>query len=414
MKDKKVIIEELNRIKNLMGYDRSRTLNENINESGYDTADGKIARWLLPSGDIITGDKIKGITPKGAFQLNAKNAENAVDVVSDVSMVSSLVGGGETAAAVGTGAAAGEAAAVGTGVAAGEAAAVGAGAAAAGGEAAAAATFLGLGPVGWAIIGVASIAALGVWAYTKDDKMGMVEKLFDICQSSSDKDKWKRYMSDTEVKKNSGILYHAMEGLGTDEEAVYGVFKSFKSPGDFCAVGEKYENTFGESLLEALDGDFDYGWEDIANPLVEMTKKYAQTESEEYCKDHVKECADNLKIYCDKNPEDPKCNVLKSEDLLVKAKKCGHKSVEDYKNSDWKCDPSSSGGGNDGTGKSEYVNCNGEYHKGCKGPRIVQLQRCLGVGVDGKFGEETETALEEKTNSKTFKDEDVKKICGNK
>jgi hypothetical protein len=175
--------------------------------------------------------------------------------------------------------------------------------------------------------------------------MGMVEKLFDICQSSSDKDKWKRYMSDTEVKKNSGILYHAMEGLGTDEEAVYGVFKSFKSPGDFCAVGEKYENTFGESLLEALNGDFDYGWEGIAEPLVDMTKKYAQTESEEYCKDHVEECAENLKKYCKKIPNDPKCNVLQSEDLLVKAKKCGHKSVEDYKNSDWKCDSGSAGGG---------------------------------------------------------------------
>jgi hypothetical protein len=33
------------------------------------------------------------------------------------------------------------------------------------------------------------------------------------------------------------------------------------------------------------------------------------------------------------------------EDLLVKAKKCGHKSVEDYKNSDWKCDSGSAGGG---------------------------------------------------------------------
>lgn len=364
MKDKKVIIEELNRIKNLMGYDRSRTLNENINESGYDTADGKIARWLLPSGDIITGDKIKGITPKGTFQLNAKNAETAVDVVTGVETASSLIGGGGTTAAV-TGAEV-----VGTGA-----------VVAAGGETAAAATFLGLGPVGWTILGVAGVAALGYWAVTKDDKMSMIKNLFGICQSSEDKDKWKRYMSDDEVKKNSGILYHAIDGLGTDEDAVYGVFKSFKSPGDFCAVGEKYENTFGESLLEALDGDFDYGWEDIANPLVEMTKKYAQTESEEYCKDHVKECADNLKLYCDKNPEDPKCKVLET---------------------------------NDGTGKSKYVNCNGEYHKGCKGPRIVQLQRCLGVGVDGKFGEETEKALEEKTDSKTFNDEDVKKICGKK
>jgi hypothetical protein len=39
-----------------------------------------------------------------------------------------------------------------------------------------------------------------------------------------------------------------------------------------------------------------------------MTKNYAQTESEEYCKNNVKECADKLKLYCEKTPkDDPKC-----------------------------------------------------------------------------------------------------------
>jgi hypothetical protein len=367
MKDNKIILEELNRIKNLMGYDRSKTLNENINEA--DGITDKIYRWLLPSGDIIKGTDIKGKIPKGSKLLNGDNAENAVDVVTGVETASSLLGGGGTTAAA-------------TGAEVVGAEVVGAGAvAAAGGETAAAATFLGLGPVGWTILGVAGVAALGYWAFTKDDKMSMIKNLFGICQTSKDKDKWKRYMSDVEVKKNSGILYHAMDGLGTDEDAVYGVFKSFKSPGDFCAVSEKYEKTFNESLLDALDGDFDYGWEGIADPLVEMTKKYAQTESEEYCKDHIKECADNLKVYCEKTPDDPKCKVLET---------------------------------NNETGKSEYTNCNGEYHKGCKGPKIVQLQKCLGIDVDGMFGEETEKALEDKTQSKTFKDEDVKQICGKK
>jgi hypothetical protein len=82
--------------------------------------------------------------------------------------------------------------------------------------------------------------------------MGMIKNLFGICKSSKEADKWKRYMSDEEVRKNSGILYHAMEGWGTDEDAIYNVFKLFKSPGDFCAVSEKYESTFDESLLDAL------------------------------------------------------------------------------------------------------------------------------------------------------------------
>ena len=360
MENKKIITEELSRIKNLMGYDRSKTLNENINEGKYDTSDGKIARWLLPSGDIIDGDKITGIIPKGAEQLNAKNIETAIGIAGGLKAVSSVagIGGGSTAATTATAATA---------------------ATAAGSTSAAAttATFLGLGPVGWTILGVAGLASLGIWAATKDDKMGMIRNLFGICKSSKEKDKWKRYMSDTEVKKNSGILFHAMEGLGTDEAKIYYVFRLFKSPGDFCAVSKQYESTFGESLLDALDGDFDYGWEPIAASLVDMTKKYAQTESEEYCKNNVEECTDKLKLYCKKNPKDDKCKVLET-------------NVIDFKN------------------------CNGEYYKGCKGPRIVQIQKCLGLTVDGKFGEETEKALEEKTKSKIFKDVDINTICDKK
>ena len=97
MENKKIITEELSRIKNLMGYDRSKTLNENINEVKYDTSDGKIARWLLPSGDIIDADKIKGMIPKGSEQLNVKKA---TDVVSAVGTVSSLTGGGGAASTV--------------------------------------------------------------------------------------------------------------------------------------------------------------------------------------------------------------------------------------------------------------------------------------------------------------------------
>lgn len=373
MENKKIITEELSRIKNLMGYDRSKTLNENINEGWfdtlYDTVDGEIARYLLPSGDIITADKLKGGPPKGAVQLNSKDVETSIGVVGGLKTASSVFGGGGSTVAA-TGAAEVGAVAATAEVGAGAAAT----AAAAGGEVAAASTFLGLGPVGWTIIGVAGLTALGYWAFTKDDKMSMIKNLFGICKSSKDKKKWKRYMSDNEVIKNSGILYHAMEGLGTDEPKIYDVFKLFKSPGDFCAVSEKYESTFDESLLDALDGDFDYGWEPIAKSLVDMTKNYAKTEAEEYCKTHVKECADKLKLYCEQNPKDNKCKVLKT-------------NVVDFKN------------------------CNGQYYKGCKGPRIVQIQKCLGLTADGKFGEETEKALKEKTKSKTFKDVDVKTIC---
>jgi hypothetical protein len=364
MENKKIITEELNRIKNLMGYDRSKTLNENINEGKYDTSDGKIARWLLPSGDIITGDKIKGMIPTGAEQLNAKNA---IDAVSAVSTVSSLTGGGGATAAV-TGAEVVGAGAVG----------------AVGAEGAAAATFLGLGPVGWTILGVAGLAALGVWAYTKDDDMDMIKTLFGICESSKEKDKWKRYMSDEEVKKNSGILFHAMEGVGTDEAKIYDVFRLFKSPGDFCAVSKQYESSFNESLLDALDGDFDYGWEPIAASLVDMTKNYAQTESEEYCKNNVKECADKLKLYCEKNPKDDKCKDVVKDDVK------------------------------DDDEEMTYKTCSGTYSVGCKDGEdddIYALQVCLGITKNGKFDKNTEKVLKDKTGKTTITNREIWKLC---
>jgi hypothetical protein len=178
MEDKKIIIEELSRIKNLMVYDRSKTLNENINEDGTADMVDKVYRWLLPSGDIVDGSDIKGKIPAGSKLLNADNAEKAIEIAGGLNTASSLLGGGGATAAA-TGAAEVGAGAVAAEVGAGAVGAAGA-AGAVGAEGAAAATFLGLGPVGWIVIGVAGIAALGYWAATKDDKMGMIENLFGI------------------------------------------------------------------------------------------------------------------------------------------------------------------------------------------------------------------------------------------
>jgi len=384
MEDKKIIIEELSRIKNLMGYDRSKTLNENINEGNYDTSDGKIARWLLPSGDIINGDKIKGMIPKGAEQLNSKDVETAIGVAGGLKTVSSIVGGGggATAATAATGAAE-----VGAGVAAAE---VGAGAAgavgvAAGGEAAAAATFLGLGPVGWIALGVIGITALGVWGVTKDDDMGMITRLFDMCKTSPERKKWKRFLTDDQAKALSGKLFHAMDGLGTDEDAIYNVFKSLKSPADFCKVCDSYEKSFDESLLDALDGDFDYGWEPIASSLVDMTKNYAQSEAEDYCEKNPEECAEKLRLYCEKKPKDTKC-----KDVVKDVVKVGEED------------------------KMTYKTCKGNYSVGCEDGEdddVYALQACLGLTKNGKFDKNTEKVLKDKTGKTTITNREIWKLC---
>jgi hypothetical protein len=361
MEDKKIIIEELNRIKNLMGYDRSKTLNENINEA--DKMVDKVYRWLLPSGDIVKGSDIKGKIPKGSKLLNGKNAASAIGTVVSGSEVAA-VGGAEAAAIGGA-----EVAAVGGTTVAGEAAA---------------GTFLGLGPVGWTIIGVAGLAALGYWAVTKDDDMGMITELFDMCKTSPDRKKWKRFLTDEEAKRMSGKLFHAMEGVGTDEDAVYNIFRELKSPGDFCKVSEIYEKSFDETLLEGLDGDFDYGWEPIATSLVDMTKNYAQVEAEEYCKSNPDECAEKLRSYCEKNPKDEKC-----KDVI----KVG-------------------GGGEEET--ITYKTCNGTYGIGCEDgedDEVYALQYCLGTTKTGKFDKNTENVLKSKTGKTTITKEEIWRLC---
>lgn len=54
-----------------------------------------------------------------------------------------------------------------------------------------------------------------------------------------------------------------------------------------------------------------------------------------------------------------------------------------------------SGGGNTG-GSTSYTTCNDfPYKKGCSSSVVSEVQKCLGLGADGKFGSKTEAKLKE-------------------
>jgi len=178
----------------------------------------------------------------------------------------------------------------------------------------AAATFLGLGPVGWTILAVAGLGALGTWYFTKDTDTEKIKEIFDMCENDPESKNWKPSMTSYRQEEITKKLRKAMKGLGTDEEAVYRNLSEFKSPADFCVVSKKYKDWYGESLWEAIDDDFDYGWEEIAKPLVKMIESYATTEFENICKNDPEKCAEGLKEYCKKVPSDKKCEVLKKEE----------------------------------------------------------------------------------------------------
>ena len=60
--------------------------------------------------------------------------------------------------------------------------------------------------------------------------------------------------------------------------------------------------------------------------------------------------------------------------------------------------------------KSKYRACSGTYTKGCKSDVIAKVQGCLGLSVDGKYGNDTHTKLNS-MGFASFTDADVDKLC---
>jgi hypothetical protein len=62
-----------------------------------------------------------------------------------------------------------------------------------------------------------------------------------------------------------------------------------------------------------------------------------------------------------------------------------------------------------------YKLCTGKYVKGCKSPRIKELQNCLGTSYTGKndiyFGDLTQAALKANGYENGVTDADIDKIC---
>jgi len=189
------------------------------------------------------------------------------------------------------------------------------------------------------------------------------------CKTDSAKiAKINRENSESEIRNLSDQLYDAMNGMGTDEEKVYGAFKSLKSASDFCALVTRFNRDYGSQgdLLEWLDGDFDSTseWDQIFRPIRDIVEDTLLS---------IKD--DSIEEKCKANPNDPSCN----------------KNVKKE-------------------GGSGYKSCSGTYSKGCKSDVIAKVQGCLGLVTDGKFGPKTQSALSGKGFT-TFTDADVTKIC---
>ena len=317
--------EALERIKLMMNYDSSKTLNEN--------------KEVIFEQDYAAGTAIGAGTAAGA---------------------GAALGGAAGSGALGAAAIPGAAGAIGSagysalglGLSLGPA-----------GIGTAAATALGAGVIAGAA--ALALAPLVIWYMDKDDAKPKVERMMQYCTSDAAKiQKIERGLGDGEIRNLSDQLYDAMEGVGTDEEAVVGAFKSLKTVSDFCALVTRFNRDYGSEgdLLEWLDDDFSQTseWMQIFRPLRDIVEDTLLSIKDETVEDD-----------CASNPNQEKCKK---------------------------------GGG--------YKDCSGTYTFGCKSEAIRKVQGCLGgLTTDGKFGPNTQKALKAK-GFDSFTDADVDKICG--
>jgi hypothetical protein len=219
----------------------------------------------------------------------------------------------------------------------------------------------------WLKIGAgAAVAGIGTWIYNVQGGGDSFQKTKSFFEGCTKLDKNLKPLQGKQAHRDAAYsIYNAIEGFGTDEDAIRAALSSMESIADLCAMHKFYTRTYGD-LYKDLDGDLDgedfrkYVWSAIA-PLID-------------------DAEDDLE-------------QSKQEDAGGGEEKKDGKAAQQ-------------GGG--------YRDCAGSYSFGCKtSPQgaIGQVQACIGVDVDGKFGPNTRKALNNKGYT-SFTDDEVSKICG--
>jgi hypothetical protein len=133
--------------------------------------------------------------------------------------------------------------------------------------------------VPWLIAGgSASVAtAIGAWIYNTrggGDSFSKTKNFFEGC--SKNMKELKPTVDRSVYRAAADSIYNAIEGVGTDEDAIKDALNSMPTVADLCALNSWYSTQYGD-LYDDLDGDIDgtdftkYVWSAIA-PKVEDAK----------------------------------------------------------------------------------------------------------------------------------------------
>jgi hypothetical protein len=403
--------EALNKIKLMMHYDASKTLNENK------LAEQTIGRtYPSPNINNRTANISRSFSPPN---INKKTAT-----------MGTMLGRMGGSLSRGTGALARGLGALLTGGAAGSAA---------------------IGGAALAGVAILALTPLAIWLATKDNSVNKVEKLFKMCSTHRAQfNKLNKNLSDEEIRAISdeiqeAINYTFLGFSGTDEDQLGDAFKQLENgtAADFCNLIDYYnKNSDSGDLFDDLDSDLDSSedWNVVYYPVRNCVER------------SLKEIGQDVINDCNQNPNQEHCRQIVNPDGATSVQTIVTDSGKITFNTDNSCGtsiknvfvvkdintskkyyitPNTNGvgyslysgdttniieycGNQQGGNKTGYVPCQpNNYVYGCTAKAIGDVQTCLGnLVVDNKFGPKTLAALKA-IGYTQFTDSDIPNICNN-
>jgi hypothetical protein len=131
-----------------------------------------------------------------------------------------------------------------------------------------------------AVVGTTALVGAAIMIINRTGSSAEKVKQFtDLCKTS-------KAQITSNSNKIADTLRDAMQRIGTDEEAIYSVFKDNANPftairtmNEFCSVVKSYESSYGESLYDELASELgtDSEWNQIFRPLRDIALREKET-----------------------------------------------------------------------------------------------------------------------------------------
>jgi hypothetical protein len=229
--------------------------------------------------------------------------------------------------------------------------------------------------VNW-LVGAAATGVAASWIDSVTgggDSFAKTKIFFQGCSTLLSK--MKPTNSSSEIKSAAATIWDNSaaqswyQGFGSgNEESIRGALDSMKTVADLCALHAEFYKTYSRDLYDVLDSEID-GDDFITFVWTPISSKVDEAESQ-------------LQQAQEAQQQQQDSTTVTNDGTITPAPSVG-----------------------------KYKECSGTYTQGCFSDKIREIQTCLGLVSDGKYGPKTQAALDVAGFGGGFKDSDVDKIC---